>query len=96
MWRHVTDFKRQDVLAVGVYFSVSCFPTLLYGFFVFFLGLFFFLDDSLNPRFSELSCELVDAGIRVDREVVLHFQELVGGVEVMLSESDVGDGVDYL
>ena len=60
------------------------------------LGFFFLLDHSFNPHLSKLSHEAVDAGLRVDGKVVLQLEELVSRVEVVLSESDIGNRVDYL
>lgn len=59
-------------------------------------GLLLLFDHSLDAGVPELGHEAVDAGFGVDGEAVFHFKELVGGVEVGLGESDVGDGVDNL
>ena len=51
-------------------------------------GLLFFLDDSFNPFIAELSNEFVNASIGVDGKAELDLKELVGGVDVLLLESD--------
>jgi hypothetical protein len=39
---------------------------------------------------------LINAGVRIDREVILHFKELLSRVVVGLTKGDINDGVDDL
>jgi hypothetical protein len=94
--RNVAHSKVEDVLAFSVNLSIGCLPALLDGLLVFLLGLFFLLDDALNPCLSELRHKSIDACLRVDWKIVLHFQKLVGRVVILLSESDIGDGIGNL
>lgn len=45
---------------------------------------------------AELGLELVDGALGTDGQREVHFEELLGGVEVLLAESDVEQTVDDL
>jgi hypothetical protein len=93
---YIADFKVHDIFAILVKSSVSCLPSLLDSFFVFSLRLFFLFDDAFDPRVAILCDKFVDAGFRIDRKVILHLHELLGGVLIDLEKSDVGNCIDNL
>ena len=96
MGGNIPDFQSEDVLAFliklsdsGFFSLIDCLPILL-------LGLLFLLDNSFDPGLPKLCSESVDTGIGGNGEVVLHLKKLIGGVGVVLSEINVGDGIGNL
>ena len=87
-WPHIPDLHVHDVLAVWVNLCVNCLLAFLDGLLILIFGLLFFLDDSFNPFIAELSNEFVNASIGVDGKAELDLKEFVGGVDVLLLESD--------
>ena len=92
--RNISHLQVEYVFAIAVKISVGSLPSLADSLLIFFLCFFLLFDDALDHCLPELGCESIDAGLGVDGEAVLHFQELLSGVVVVLYEGDVGDGVD--
>ena len=92
---HITDLHVHDVFAVGVDLSVNGLFALLHCFIVLFLGLFLLLDDAFDPFVAELGHESVNAGLGVDGEAELDFQELLSWVEVLLFKGDAGKSIGH-
>ena len=94
MGRNITNFQVEDIFAVFIKISIGCFFAFFDRFIVFLFCLFFLFDNALNPHLAECCWEFVDAGIGSNRKAILHLEEFICGVQILLGESNVGDGVD--
>ena len=93
IWRNIADLQVENIFVLRVNISIGSFLSFADRIFVFLFGLLLFSNNSFHFDFSKSSSELIDTGLRVDREAILHLKKLAGGVVIALGESDVGDGI---
>ena len=93
IWGNIANLQVENIFIFRVNISIGSFLSFADRIFVLLFGLLLFSDNSFNFDFSKSSGELVDAGLRVNREAILHLEKLTGGVVIALGESDIGDGI---
>ena len=91
--RNIPHLQVEYILAVVVKISVGSLPSLPDGLLELLLCFFLLLDNALDHCLPEVGGEPVDAGLGADGEAVLHLQELLSGVVVVLDEGNIGDGI---
>ena len=92
--RNIPHLQVEYVLAIAIKISVGSLPSLTDGLLVLLLCFFLLLDNALDHCLPKVGGESVDAGLGVDGEAVLHLQEFLSGVVVVLDEGNIGNGID--
>ena len=93
IWRNIANFQVENIFIFRVNISIGSFFSFTDRILVLLFGILLFSNHSFDFDFSKSSGELVDAGLRIDREAILHLEKLIGWVVIALGESDVGDGI---
>ena len=91
--RNIPHLQVEYVLAVAVKISVGSLPSLADSLLVLLLCFFFLLDNALDHCLPEVGGESIDAGLGANGKAVLHLQELLSGVVVVLDEGNIGDRI---
>jgi hypothetical protein len=81
---NIANLQIHYVVAFGINFRIDCLFSLFDCLVVFFLGFFFFLDDSFNSFVSKLCNKFVDTRIGVDGKTEINFQKLFRGISIYL------------
>ncbi len=89
LWRNVTYFKIENILAICVNCSNDSLSSLTFGLFVLFFCLLFLFYNSFNFHITELSWEFINRRLRADWQRVIYFKKLFSRVQILLCESNI-------